>query len=572
MIMDAVLKNPFRILGLPANCSEKDIQKQLAIIKRYAEVNQNKSFNFDFSYLGAINRSSDLIKEAQSKIEQAVHKIYHSIYWFTNLHQVDEIAFSCIKNNDPQKAIENWEKLVSNHPITDSNFSAYGNLSTINLALSSNNGTLNLQMLKRGIGLKVTLLTSPQFIKFSQIIGGSTTLDGQQKYLENFVLDIVKMFRSKIQKKQISLDELVKLLSDLPSQIRKKIFDEFTADPIREIENKIEKASNALKVNPKNGYDIGNKLFLDCRDEIINLRKILGVENLQLRLVSNKLAEEINQCCIQYFNSRKDETDYDPGDDCFRLTKYADHIAIDGQIKTRLKEGLEFLDNWIKDAPNRKVFAQVGEESVFIIEQLNNIQFATVETARSLYNTCRPKLNSMKAKLGKNSVPYINLSSAVANNVLGMLIEVVNSGQERMQNEPSYIIQYMNDVPKVVELIERIETLDVNAEIANRIRINKQTIIGINSTLNSIKSAPLRQQQSSSGCYIATSVYGSYDHPQVMKLREFRDTQLLSNTLGKCFVQTYYRVSPKLVIWLQNKPYIQNFVRKLLDKIIWVIE
>ena len=37
----------------------------------------------------------------------------------------------------------------------------------------------------------------------------------------------------------------------------------------------------------------------------------------------------------------------------------------------------------------------------------------------------------------------------------------------------------MNDIPKLVELIERIETLDVNSEIANRIRINKQTIIGI---------------------------------------------------------------------------------------------
>lgn len=571
MIMDAVLKNPFRILGLPANSSERDIQKQLSIIKRYTEVNQNKNFDFDFIYLGAITRSSDLIKEAQSKIEQAVQKIYHSIYWFTNLHQVDEIAFNCIKNNDPQKAIENWEKLVSNHPITDNNFSAYGNLSTINLVLSTNNGTINLEMLKKGIALKFTLLTSPQFKKFSQIVSGSSTIDGQQKQLESFILDIVKMIRLKIQKKQIRFDEVVKLFSDLPSQIRKRIFDEFTADPIREIENKIEKADNSLKTNHKNGYTIGNNLFLECRDEVINLKKILGSENLQFRLISNKLAAQIDQCSILYFNARKDETEYDPGDDCYRLTKYADSIAIDGQIKTRIKEGLEFLGNWIKDAPDRKVFVQVGEESAFIIGQLNSILYATVDTATDLYNACRPKLNSIKNKLGKNSVPYINLSSAVANNVLGMCIEVVNSGQKEIEYNPSYIIQYMSAIPKVVELIAKIETLDVNSEIANRIRINKQTIIEINSTLNSIKNRT-QQQQSSSGCYIATSVYGSYDHPQVMKLREFRDTQLLSNTLGKCIVRTYYNVSPKLVIWLKGKPYIQSIVKKLLDKIIRVIE
>jgi len=568
--MKLILDNPFRILGIPANTSEKELQKQLAIIKRYAEVNQNKSFEYDFTFLGLINRNSDMIKEAQSKIEQAVQKIYHSIYWFTNLHQVDEIAFNCIKNNDPQKAIENWEKLVSNHPISDSNFSAYGNLATINLALSSNNGTLNLQKLKRGIGLKVTLLTSSQFKEFSQIISGSTTLDGQQKHLENFLLDVAKLIRLRIQRKQISFEEVVNLFSDLPLQIRKKIFDEITADPIREIENKIDKTSNALTINPKNGYTIGNKLFLEFRDEIINLKKILGVENLQFRLISNKLAAQIDQCSIAYFNARKDETNYDPGDDCFRLTKYADHIAIDGHVKTRIRDGLKILEDWIRDAPARKLFEQIGEESAFIINELNNATVASIDGARQLLNACRPKLNSIKNKIGKSSLPYINLSSAVANNALGMLIEVVNNGQQQIQYNPTRIIQFMNDVPRVIELINLIETLDVNAEIASRIRVNKQTITGISSTLNAIKTKT--QQQSSSGCYIATSVYGSYDHPQVMKLRSFRDNQLLQSSLGKLFVQTYYSVSPKLVIWLKSKPSIQNFVREFLDKLIRVIE
>lgn len=568
--MELILNNPFRILGLPSNSSEKDIQRQLSIIKRYTEANQNKNFDFDFSYLGAINRSSDLIKEAQSKIEQAVQKIYHSIYWFTNFHQVDEIAFNCIKNNDPQKAIENWEKVVSNHPITDANFSAYGNLSTINLALSSNNGTINFEMLKKGIALKVTLLSSPQFNKFSQIVSGSTTFNCQQKQLENFVFDIVKVIKLRIQRKQISFDEVVKLFSDLPSQIRKKIFDEFTADPIRDIETKIEKASNELTINPKNGYTIGNKLFLECRDEIINLKKILGVENLQFRLISNKLAAQIDQCSIIYFNASKDETNYDPGDDCFRLTKYADHIAVDGQVKSRIREGLKFLEDWIRDAPARKLFEEIGEESAFIINELNNATIASIEGARHLLHACRPKLNSIKNKIGKSSLPYINLGSAVANNALGMLIEVVNNGQQQIQYNPTYIIQFMNDVPRVMELINLIETLDVNSEIANRIRVNKQTIVGINSTLNTIKTKT--QQQSSSGCYIATSVYGSYNHPQVLKLRSFRDNQLLQSSMGKLFVQTYYSVSPKLVIWLNNKPSIQNFVRKILDKLIRVIE
>ena len=45
-------------------------------------------------------------------------------------------------------------------------------------------------------------------------------------------------------------------------------------------------------------------------------------------------------------------------------------------------------------------------------------------------------------------------------------------------------------------------------------------------TLNSLKSqldSAMRRTSSSSGCYIATMVYGDYDEPQVMVLRDFRD-------------------------------------------------
>jgi tetratricopeptide (TPR) repeat protein len=46
-------------------------------------------------------------------------------------------------------------------------------------------------------------------------------------------------------------------------------------------------------------------------------------------------------------------------------------------------------------------------------------------------------------------------------------------------------------------------------------------------------------------CYIATACYGSYDHPDVVVLRRFRDERLLPSPLGAAFVRLYYRVSPE---------------------------
>lgn len=48
------------------------------------------------------------------------------------------------------------------------------------------------------------------------------------------------------------------------------------------------------------------------------------------------------------------------------------------------------------------------------------------------------------------------------------------------------------------------------------------------------------------GCFIATAVYGSYDAPEVIILREFKDKVLINNRLGSLFVRLYYRLSPSI--------------------------
>ena len=73
---------------------------------------------------------------------------------------------------------------------------------------------------------------------------------------------------------------------------------------------------------------------------------------------------------------------------------------------------------------------------------------------------------------------------------------------------------------------------------------------------------------SSGGCYIATMAYGSYEHPQVLILRNFRDDVLQSSFIGKLFVKVYYSVSPKLVIVLKDQITINRIIKKILDKLI----
>ncbi|MFZ4438977.1 MAG: PKD domain-containing protein [Syntrophales bacterium] len=65
-------------------------------------------------------------------------------------------------------------------------------------------------------------------------------------------------------------------------------------------------------------------------------------------------------------------------------------------------------------------------------------------------------------------------------------------------------------------------------------------------------------------CFIATAAFGSYLHPYVGMLREFRDTFLLTNSAGQAFVGWYYRVSPPLAALIAQEDYARAGVRLML--------
>lgn len=76
------------------------------------------------------------------------------------------------------------------------------------------------------------------------------------------------------------------------------------------------------------------------------------------------------------------------------------------------------------------------------------------------------------------------------------------------------------------------------------------------------------RRMAKSGCYIATSVYGSYNCPEVWTLRRFRDSCLAANFFGYLFIKLYYFISPTLVKVFGKKCWFQSFCKKQLDKLV----
>jgi hypothetical protein len=74
------------------------------------------------------------------------------------------------------------------------------------------------------------------------------------------------------------------------------------------------------------------------------------------------------------------------------------------------------------------------------------------------------------------------------------------------------------------------------------------------------------------GCFIATAAYGSYLDPHVYILRNFRDHYLLTNYLGKKFVEFYYRNSPPVAKFIAKNDILKTATRWALTPVVYSVE
>jgi hypothetical protein len=72
-------------------------------------------------------------------------------------------------------------------------------------------------------------------------------------------------------------------------------------------------------------------------------------------------------------------------------------------------------------------------------------------------------------------------------------------------------------------------------------------------------------------CFIATAAFGSSMDPNVWTLRVFRDNYLLTNPMGRAFVQFYYSVSPYIADVIAESEFLRAITRALLVPVIYFV-
>lgn len=526
--MDILTKNPYRYLGVYSNSPIKDRVANKGKINAFLKVGKLISFPLDLPViLSSIDRTIETVSNAESMLTLPIDQIKFAQFWWMNETQLDNIAFNHLTNGNIEMAKSIWDK--------KDNVSSLQNrflLSVINNQYSS----------AIRFAEKLYLNFSKEFI--ANVLGDDMSIS----------TPLWQMLIDSFEEAGVNIQPFMSAVTN--KEWKNYIAEKTLAPLIKSLEQAIDLAKASRGKGPDSRLQAGQRLMVSTKKELVQLQNLLPVSDIRYQTIADKLATEILQCGIDYFKNTEDD---DAPQKAMTLLNYALSIAVGKLAKDRCKENVNKLKNIGKEYLVRKESAQL----IIYIKDLrgdvstDNSLITKFSFSRNIsditptVNKCIPLLNRIKDKLGIGSDFYIKVSSAVASSAINALVKIVNFQQTLYSADNTNLKSVINDA---VSLMSTIGNMDMNAKTRNYYNGNKNTLMNTYNRLNP-----------SGGCYIATMVYGDYDHPQVMVLRDFRDNDLAVRYWGRLFIKIYYKYSPKLVEKLTGHTKINNMIKNVLD-------
>jgi hypothetical protein len=572
-------QNPFRVLGLPVTATDREIAKSISDLSIFVEMGKTKEFDCDFFFPIKPHRTQESITGASQKIEQPYNKLFHALFWFWEnpSNTIDEMAFEELRNGNTDRAIQFWKKSIDKD-ISDKNCSNYKNLAVLYLGLSSISSKLDKTMFLESINISGKFLTNGHFEEYAkQIIGFKNSID-HLEVVNSYVDEIISLARPYLNKADgLSSKELIKNLSTYPSEIQNSILDKFIGKYVHNIKSQINICLSIRTENVSDANKAGFDLYEKTKKDMKSLTLILSESDLEYQLIADKLANEIVECSICYFNKFRD-SERDPGDDALKLSKYATEIAVGEKLKERINQGMPILIEYVKDKPKRERLKQVKTEVDRIHQEVKVLNASlTVRTvgqlalrdllgdsmpnklnkAATFLNNCKASLNQIKNKLGVKDTAYIELCDLVANSALGMCVVSLNEGAKKAERlfgfeKNTYLTNILTQARPVFNSIGKVDMSKSSRD--QYVKVCRGIGFVPTSPSFSFASKPTPRTSSTkqttsqkSGCYIATMVYGSYDAGEVMVLRKFRDNVLQESRIGRILIKIYCKYSPLIV-------------------------
>jgi len=319
--MQMIANNPYRILGLSVTATEREITKRISELTIYTEMGKAKNYDSDLINFAPLERTTESIEDAGRQLEQPKDKLLHSIFWLS--YNNNESFLHKLDNENLVEVIEN----ISNDTVHNFHNKA---ILTFLLVSDYNNE-------RKGIRYFEDFLTHKDIENFiTEIVGERLTsnFDINKLFLEYYLRDANKNY---------SINEILDLFNNTSNE--EYVKTSLIKPIIHKIESAIEITKTKTTKEPISAYEFGRELITNTSEDLKNLESILPEKDLMLNSISNKLAEQILDCSIAYFNKNDESSIEEIFEDAYELAKTAQLMAKSRMMINRIDEAIKSLKN-----------------------------------------------------------------------------------------------------------------------------------------------------------------------------------------------------------------------------------
>ncbi len=396
-----VLQNPYRILGVYANATKKDIVANKGKATAFLKVNKTVEYPLDLKgILPAPNRTLDLMNEAEAHLAIAKEQIKYAQFWFLQkMSPLDDIAFNHLFAGNMAGAIEIWSKQDT---------------------ISSLQNKLVCYLIESKLELAIKT-AEKLYERF-----GNNYIDKVDANctLQMTATDLLHQFVDSLGE-EIGMQKLLGF--DIGAETKAYISSQTIGPLINKISSEVDKTKKVDHKDPKARIEAARKLVANTKEAFSQLKSILPATDSQYQMIADKLGLEILQCGIDYFNNSEDD---DAPHTAMKMQKYARSVVVGTLAKQRCDENIKILQKIIDELPPMEVKAEdkaIKAELSKFVRLPDKISYAV-----NLLNNTKPHLQSIKQKLGSTNAYYLKLSTQIVGNALHNIVEEVNA----VQNDP----------------------------------------------------------------------------------------------------------------------------------------
>lgn len=398
MMLQAILNNPYRVLGVYSNSPKKEQIANKGKMQAFLRVKKSMPLPLDLKgLLPDVLRTQEAVDLADSELALSIGQIRHAQFWFINKTAIDNIAFNHLLSGNIDSAIEMWRK--------STNMSSLQNLFVCYL-------------IKEDYGVAISDCAVPLYSNFSDefvsLIDEKVSLSVSE--LAEFIIETLANENINI----------AKIENSLTDKTWTTIIESKRVNPLlSKIESHISEAKASKGKDDRARLNAGNKLKIASKPLLSSLKAIIGESDTRYQIVADKVSQEILQCSIDYYN---DTSDLDSPAKALSLCEFAKTIAIGGAAKQRCIENYEVIKKAFENMPPIEVAKEAKEiDSIFVWYRK---QKKTSANGLELLQKTRDSLISIKEKVGKNHKYYLEVSSTLAIASLSYVIDEVNDAQK----------------------------------------------------------------------------------------------------------------------------------------------